>query len=361
MRPIKKRSLLKLFLIGGGTLFVALLAIIVGLGFWLSPGNEAMDSPYHPFKSEYAKQQYLTLYDSKGKKWPVSSQTKMIATSYGHTFVRISGPENAAPLVLLHGAGGNSLQWLPNIAALTQQYTVYAIDNIYDYGRSVYLAKITSADDYVKWLHELLSALGLVDHINLVGLSYGGWITSQYALKFPGSLKKIVLLAPAGTVLPLSLEWIARAVPCALPFRYFTKNFLYWLLADLAKQGEVGRALIEEHIDESFLAIRSFKARRMVNPTVLTDGDLQRLNVPTLYIVGANEKIYSAGAAIVRIQRVAPHIQTKLIPGAGHDLTIVQAEMVNKAVLEFLGQPSIARQAKDYGGQCPPYTDAQNP
>jgi pimeloyl-ACP methyl ester carboxylesterase len=343
MRLIKKKPLWKKLLVGSGTLFVTLLVIVVGLVIWLSPGKDRMDSPYHPFKSERAKKEYLELYDAKAKKWPVSSKTKMVETSFGPTFVRISGPENAAALVLLHGAGGNSLQWLPNIAALSQQYTVYALDNIYDYGRSVYRAPIDSADDYVKWLYELLGALGLVDQINMVGLSYGGWITCRYALKFPESLHKIVLLAPAGTVLPISYKWIIHAVPCALPFRYFTKNFLYWLLADLARQGEAGHALLEKHIDESFLAIRSFKAKRLVNPTVLTDAELQGLKVPTLFMVGENEKIYSARAAIERLQRVAPHIQTKLIPDAGHDLTMVQAEMVNKTVLEFLRQTSVTQ------------------
>jgi pimeloyl-ACP methyl ester carboxylesterase len=338
MRPRKKKPFWKKLLVGCGTLFVTLLVIVVGLVIWLSPGKDKMDSPYHPFKSERAKKEYLELYDAKAKKWPVSSKTKMVETSFGTTFVRISGPENAAPLALLHGAGGNSLQWLPNISALSQHYTVYAPDNIYDYGRSVYRAPITSADDYVKWLHELLEALGLGDHLHMVGLSYGGWITSRYALQFPDTLNKIVLLAPAGTVLPLSSSWIIHAVPCALPFRCFTKNFLYWLLADLARQGGGGRTLLEEHIDESFLAIRSFKAKRLVNPTILTDAELQGLKVPTLFIVGENEKIYSARAAIERLHRVAPRIQTKLILDAGHDLTMVQAEMVNKTVLEFLNQ-----------------------
>ncbi|MDD2904062.1 MAG: alpha/beta hydrolase [Syntrophales bacterium] len=338
MRPTKKKSIWKKLLVGCGTLLVTLLAIVVGLAIWLSPGKDKMDSLYHPFKSERAQKQYLALYDAKAKKWPVSSQTKMVDTSFGTTFVRISGPENAPALVLLHGAGGNSLQWLPNIAALSQRCTVYAVDNIYDYGRSVYRAPITGAADYVVWLHELLEALGLGGHLNMVGLSYGGWITCRYALQFPDTLNKIVLLAPAGTVLPLSSAWIIHAVPCALPFRFFTKNFLHWLLADLARQGEAGRALLEEHIDESFLAIRSFKTKSLVNPTVLTDAELQSLKVPALFIVGENEKIYSPRAAIARLHQVAPRIHTKLIPAAGHDLTMVQAEMVNKAVLEFLSQ-----------------------
>lgn len=338
MSATPKKPFWKKLLLGCGTLFLTLLVIVVGLAIWLSPGKDKMDSPYHPFKSARAQKQYLAFYDAKAKKWPVSSKTKTVNTSFGSTFVRISGPENAPALVLLHGAGGNSLQWLPNIAAFSQRYTVYTPDNIYDYGRSIYRAPITSADDYVRWLHELLDALRLVDHVNMVGLSYGGWITCRYALQFPDTLNKIVLLEPAGTVLPLSTSWIIRAVPCALPFRYFTKNFLYWLCADLARRGKDGRARLEEHIDEAFLAIRSFKAKRLVNPTVLTDAELQGLKVPTLFVVGENEKIYSPKAAIERLHQVAPPIHTKLIPDAGHDLTMVQAEMVNKTVLEFLSQ-----------------------
>jgi hypothetical protein len=35
---------------------------------------------------------------------------------------------------------------------------------------------------------------------------------------------------------------------------------------------------------------------------------------------------------------VAPQIKTEMLPDAGHDVTIVQAEMVNKKVIEFLKQ-----------------------
>ena len=61
--------------------------------------------------------------------------------------------------------------------------------------------------------------------------------------------------------------------------------------------------------------------------------------MPALYLVGENEKIYSAQKAIQRLHKAAPHIKTEVIPKAGHDLTIVQAEMVNTKILEFLKQP----------------------
>ena len=178
---------------------------------------------YHPFRSATAKDRYLKVYDMRAKKWPVDSEIRLEDTSYGKTFVRISGPVGAPPLVLLHGGGGNSLQWIPNIEALSKSYRAYAVDNIYDYGRSIYTQIIKHPDDFANWLDELFSVLELGNNINLMGLAYGGWITIQYALRLP-----------------------------------------------------------------------------------------ERLN------------------------EFAPQIKTEVIPSAGHDLTIVQAKMVNTKVLEFL-------------------------
>jgi pimeloyl-ACP methyl ester carboxylesterase len=294
---------------------------------------------YHPFRSAEAREKYLKLYDKRAKKWPVASESIMVDTSCGQTFVRLSGPAGARPLVLLHGVSGNSLQWIPNIRALSQNFRTYALDNIYDKGRSIYTKPITSADDFVNWLEELFKVLDLGDKINLMGLSYGGWITAQYALRFPKRLNKIVLIAPAGTILPISFKWIVRAVLCAIPLRYFTRSFMYWLLKDLTRQGPSGRAFLEESVDEAYLAFRSFKPKRLVNPTVLTDEEWRMIEAPALYLVGENEKIYPARKAIRRLNEVAPQIKTELIPQAGHDLTIVQVEMINNKVLEFLNQP----------------------
>jgi len=71
---------------------------------------------------------------------------------------------------------------------------------------------------------------------------------------------------------------------------------------------------------------------------MLQDEELARLPAPALYLVGENEKIYSASQAVQRLKRVAPQVQIEVIPDAGHDLTLVQADLVNSKVLEFLRQ-----------------------
>jgi pimeloyl-ACP methyl ester carboxylesterase len=296
-----------------------------------------MEMPaYHPFRSTEARAEYLADYDMRAERWPVASEPRTVATFHGRTFVRISGPDDAPPLVLLHGAGGSSLTWIPNIRALSERHRTYAVDNIYDYGRSVYTHSIKSPADFVSWLDELFRALELGDSINLTGLSYGGWLTSLYALRHPGRLNRIVLLAPGGTVLPARREFWVRTILSRLPHRYFAKSYISWLLGD---KNETNRLVVERATDQLLLARRCFKRKRSVLPTVLEDEELRSIKVPALFLVGENERLYSSQEAVQRLNRVAPHIKTEIISNAGHDLTFVQVEMVNSKILEFLKEP----------------------
>ena len=89
-------------------------------------------------------------------------------------------------------------------------------------------------------------------------------------------------------------------------------------------------------VDEAMLTSRSFKFKMPVLPRVLDDIELQRIQIPALLIVGEDEKIYSVQNVIQRIENVAPQIETEIIANAGHDLTYVQADIVNRKVLDFL-------------------------
>lgn len=290
---------------------------------------------YHPFKSVKAKEEYLELYDRRAKNWPILSETKMIDTSYGQTFVRISGPTNAPPLVILPGGIFSSLMWTPNIESLSKDYRTYAVDNIYDHGRSVNSRAVKSSKDFVKWLNELFDVLKLGNDINLMGLSYGGWITGQYALYSPERLNKAVILSPAATVQSLTLEFYVRMFISALPVDFTTRSFMYWVLEDSTKD-ENKRIIIDNWIEEMLVGLKCFKFRISPFPTVLKDDELKSIKVPVLFLDGENNKIYSSQKAIKRINSVAPQIKTEILPNAGHDLTVAQSDMVNEKVVEFL-------------------------
>jgi len=268
--------------------------------------------------------------------WPVPSETRMVKTSWGETFVRVSGPADGPPLVLLHGASATSLMWAPNIGALSAVFRTYAPDNIYDFGLSVFTKRLKTPDDFVDWLDQLFDGLQLGDHINLAGQSYGGWIAGQYLVRHPDRLDKVVLLAPAMTIEPFQFGFLTHGLLGTLPFRRFSRSMMFWLLGDWARQNEASRKLLENYADQIFLSQKYFKPKGLVRPTLLTDEELKSIKVPTLFMVGENEKIFSAGKALARLKSVAPQIRAELIPGAGHDLTIAQAGLVNSKMLEFL-------------------------
>ncbi|MDR3590899.1 MAG: alpha/beta fold hydrolase [Negativicutes bacterium] len=293
-------------------------------------------SAHHPFRSAAAKERYLEHYARREKDWPAAAESRLVQTSYGETFVRIGGPAAAEPLVLLHGAASSSLQWLSNIETLSEHYRTYAVDDFYGCGRSRAIRPIRGAAGLVAWLDELLGALGLGDNINFVGLSYGAWLISQYTLRFPDRVNKLVLLAPAAVVLPIRAAVIARAVISFLPHRLFARNFFCWMFADLARKDS---RLTEDMVDAILLARSCFKPRRPVRPTVLTAAELCSMNKPLLFLFGENEKLYSPWDAVQRLNEVVPRVKTEVIPGAGHDLAVVQAQQVNTKILEFLQRP----------------------
>jgi pimeloyl-ACP methyl ester carboxylesterase len=296
---------------------------------------EKMKESYHPFKSNEAKETYLTYYDEHAKQWPIASESKLVETSFGQTFVRISGPKDGHPLVLLPGDSENSLAWIPQIAALSEDYRTYALDHIYDNGRSIYTRPMKKPSDFVQWLDELFTELEL-DSINLVGFSYGGWQASLYALAYPQRLNKLILIASVG-VLPARLEVLVRGIIYYfIPTRFIVKRYLYWYNADAVKKDKTSRATIDNMVNEALISFKCFKRRSFVPPTVLTDQDWQRLEVPTLFLVGENEVTYSAQKAIRRLNNVTPKVKTVITPDAGHDLAIVKTEWVNNVVLKFL-------------------------
>lgn len=222
---------------------------------------------FHPFRSEQAKQEYLAFYDLRAKGWSVVNVTKMVDTSFGQTFVRISGPSDAPPLVLLPASVFNSLMWIPNIEAFSQKYRTYAIDNIYDCGRSIYARTMSSPEDLVKWIDELITALELGDGINLMGLSSGSWLAHQYVLRFPGRVRKLVLLAHP-TIVSMNPAFLFRLLLSFISPSIF-RNFVFWLFQDTAKKDEHSHSLVISVYEDMRLAGKCFKPKKIVNPTAI--------------------------------------------------------------------------------------------
>lgn len=289
----------------------------------------------HPFRSAEAKEEYLRVYDHLAKQWPIPSETRLVDSSFGQTFIRIQGPVDGAPLVLLPGDTETSLSWLPVIEALSQNFRTYAIDHVYDNGRSIYTKEMSRPKDFVDWLDEVFDLLGL-NRLNLVAYSYGAWQSALYALAHPGRVEKLVLLAPSSTVLSPGPVILARAIFYHfLPFRFVARNYFHWYGPDAVKDDRT-RVRVDEMVEEDLLARRCFKKRKFVPPTRLTDANWRDLQVPTLFLVGENDRTYSAQRAVRRLRRVAPKVAAKIAPNTDHYITLVNPDWVVQHTLRFL-------------------------
>jgi len=290
---------------------------------------------YHPFKSASARDKYLSFYDAHAKEWPVPSETRTVETEEGKTFVRISGPADAPPLVLLPAGRTPSTCWMPLVESLAASHRTYAVDAIYDDGLSVSSRPIKTTEDAVTWLDRLFDALGLESEITLMGISFGGWLAAEYLLHAPQRLERVAWVSPAGVVAPMSGEFIARSMMCLIPsertFRWVTR----WIMADAAEREP---EFFEDAVEEMALSEKCFKFRMWPGggPRKLSDEELATIDVPVLYLVGENERICNPDVALARLASVAPQIEAALISGAGHDAVWVQTDAVRDRLLDFV-------------------------
>jgi pimeloyl-ACP methyl ester carboxylesterase len=290
--------------------------------------------PFRPFRSDAARRRYLDHYETVEALWPLDSETRVIETEDGSTFIRISGPIDASPLVLLPGATVTSLTWRSMIGRLSERFRTYALDAIYDSGRSVPSRPTAEIADVTGWLDRVFDALGLTDGVNLMGLSYGAYATAQYGLHAPQRVRKAVWLSPAMTVAPISRGFLMHLLPSIVPARAPLASFTRWVMPDVATDAVAFNSLV----DELYLSRRCYGVMSQpVADPVLSDDTLAGITVPVLYIVGAMDGVCDDPAATVaRLNTVAPQIETVLVPGAAHDMVSSQADVVSAAVLRFL-------------------------
>ena len=100
-----------------------------------------------------------------------------------------------APLLYLHAADGIE-EAQPLLTRLAETFTVYAPSHP-GFGGSELPRSISSVDDLAYFYLGLLEELNLQQTI-LVGVSLGGWIAAEIAVKNTGRLSCLVLAAPVG-------------------------------------------------------------------------------------------------------------------------------------------------------------------
>jgi pimeloyl-ACP methyl ester carboxylesterase len=295
-----------------------------------------MNNKSSSFKTPQDEAEFMAVYDALMKHWPVPYETFDIPGRFGCTHVVASGPKDAPALMLLHGAHATVSMWSANAADLSRDFRLYAVDLMGQPGKSIPSASFARREDLIPWFTELLDALKIA-RPSLVGQSYGGWFSLNYAIHVPDRVNKLVLLSPAACFLPLNTQHDLRgAFMYFFPARLTVRSFKLWETYTQNINNPENLSLFNAKVELLYQGLKYFRMQGEKNPDVFTDDHLRSLQAPTLLLIGQQEVIYDPAASLERARRLIPHIEAGLIPDASHDMSYFQARAVDEHILNFL-------------------------
>jgi pimeloyl-ACP methyl ester carboxylesterase len=248
------------------------------------------------------------------------------------TYYEIAG--KGEPIVFIHGAAGSHDNWHPQVKHLSDRFKVVTYD-IRGHGKSGGSDKKHSCELFADDLNGLITALELERPV-VCGLSLGGMIAQQYAVKYQSGLAGLVLADTAvASSLTLSDKFQKWMFPVSLVKWYIRRktpeDYARWSFKYFDMKEDVREYLIQEQLrmdQTEFLklidAIYGFKLL-----------DLASIKVPTLVILGENERKAVFPHADKMIELIEDSKKV-VIPDAGHASNLENPAEFNRVLDEFL-------------------------
>jgi pimeloyl-ACP methyl ester carboxylesterase len=277
------------------------------------------------YRTAEGEKAVMAIYDNALKHWPVPYEAQTVSTRHGDTFVVGSGSKTLPVLILLHGAGGNSMTWAGDVAEYSQQFRVYAVDLPGEAGKSAPNRPAWDSPAFVEWLQDVFDALQ-IERATLAGISQGAWTALKFATAMPERVEQLVVIAPGGIV-PDKGSFILRAIGLSLLGKWGRRRFVQGLFGDQ----KVSNGVISTVTEMS----SHFKPRLGVLP-VFSDDDLRQLTMPVLLLGGTKDMMRDLGKIEARLRDFVPHQEAKMIEGGGHALMNTRG-----CVMEFLAHPNV--------------------
>jgi pimeloyl-ACP methyl ester carboxylesterase len=239
------------------------------------------------------------------------------------THVALAGPEDASPVMLVHGWPQNWWAWREVIPALAGRFRVIAPD-LRGHGWTEAPASGYEKEQLASDLLAVLDALG-IERATWVGHDWGGWTGFLAALRASGRLERMLALCiphPWMPPHPRQLSLLAYQGPVSLPF--VGERVSGPMIRSILQAGRGGDrlpaadvALFAEHIPPhvTVAMYRTFLTQEVLP---IARGRYARavLDVPTTLLVGARDLVTrGVRPGAVKGQ---PQLHVDVLDGVGH-------------------------------------------
>ncbi len=124
----------------------------------------------------------------------------------------IKGKSGKPKLMLVHGITSNCGMWAVNVPELSKKYDLVLPDLI-GHGKSTKTWNGNSVDAQLAHLSLIMDSVGIHEPVFLVGASYGGAMSANFAEKFPERVRGLVIQdGPASDYTAAIADSVARSV-----------------------------------------------------------------------------------------------------------------------------------------------------
>lgn len=249
--------------------------------------------------------------------------------------------EHKTLVLFLHGIGGNRRNWDGQLSALGAHLPAAALD-LRGYGDSTLGPQQSGIDDYCADILRVAEVSG-AQKLILVGLSYGAWIATSFAMRHPDKLAGLVVsggctgMSEAGPEEREAFR-VSREVPLdegqsPADFAPGVVKIIAGPNASEASRAELMASMQAIPRDTYRDALRCF-----TNPPEVFD--FAKLSLPVLLMTGEHDVL----APPSEIKRVADRIWSLATPAdvrfemiidAGHLCNLEAPDAYNHALLEF--------------------------
>lgn len=242
------------------------------------------------------------------------------------------------PLLLLNGIMMSTQSWTPFEPAFTNGHKLVMLD-LLDQGQSDAYEVDYEQDVQVEVVRALLTELG-IERIRIMGTSYGGEITLQFALKYPQCVERMVL---ANTVARTN-AWLtaigeAWNLATADPNAYYCTTIPVIYSPEFYERKAAWMQERKALLTKTAFAYAPFLQRmvRLTNSSNsydVVDG-LGSITVPTL-IIGCEQDHITPLEEQRRLAELMPNAELVILPRTGHAAFYERPELFASIMMGFM-------------------------